>query len=480
MNIALAKFLLILLLLLPPLFFLRKVTAPAYPILGADPLEVTILEDHRDALQHWVSEGVRNAVLVNIDAHDDLKKVSTEHIAVLKALCQGKESKQACKNTDDAGPPVTNADFIHAAAKLEVLSSVYWVIPNTYGIFSNDGSTLTALLRSYGFPDEDIVTFSRKGACFAGTTDGIPITICDAANLPQLDEPVLLSFDTDYFPQLIGNKNLRIINAVRETFKTLAGKELQIRDATVAFSVNGGFLSTGYRWIGELVIDILRNPSIIAQKELPPRYTFLQRIDLLFIMERYREVLDEVSPLIAREGADPTLFIYAARASGGLGLTKDSFRYAEKACMSEKSYCYGLPEIGITLLDQGKLGVAERFFTRGYDLCTGMDHGQFRLAMALKDSGRYEDAIKYFKFFRDCYGSFPVDFYIADTFLLMKDEASALKFFESGRKAAIKNPESLVRFGDRRIIEKAAAFYATKEYRDYASELRKILDSHPN
>ena len=171
------------------------------------------------------------------------------------------------------------------------------------------------------------------------------------------------------------------------------------------------------------------------------------------------------------------MYAYAAKAYQGLGRLDESLRCAETACVAERRYCQCLPELGTVVLEKSGLDSAERFFLRGYELSPDMDQGQFRYAMALKACGRHDDAIRYFSVFRACYGPFPADFYIGETFLLKGDEQSALTFYDRGRAELARNPFALAGFGDHGAIEKAATFYDRKGYGAHASELRNSLKS---
>lgn len=472
-------YLLLFALCLPSLFFVRKAYMLSYPVLGTDGLkDVRLIEDHRDAMAMWLQKGVRNAVLVNIDAHDDLKRVPPDEIEKMRQGCL-REPLELSGSNDGCAPPGNN-NFIYIAAKLGIVKKVIWVIPSSYDLFSDSGTRLGALLKMYGFTDQDILTFTPKGRSFTGTVDGVPVTICDIASLPKIRDPVLLTLDVDYFPAMVNDASFVITKSVTDTFKALFAKGYEIKDATVAYSVNGSFLSTCYRWVGDLSVDILRDPALLSQNELPVRYLFLQRADMLLVMKRYQELLQHTSIYLENQGTDPSVYIYAAQAQQGLGNTSESFRLAEKACMAEKDYCYGLPELGGILLQQYDLNMAEKFFARGYALCPDMDHGQFPLAMALRKSGRHDDAIRYFQAFRNCYGSFPVDFYIAETYLMKGDEKSALAYYDSGRRALAKNAALLSGFGDFKTLEKAAEFYERKGHVMQAAELRKIAATATN
>jgi hypothetical protein len=446
-----------------------------YPVLGREMIaNVTSLEDHRDALAHWYGKGFRNAVLMNIDAHDDMKKIPPWQMAHVKLACRQQEGASGA--TRKPGHPLANGNFIHAAAKMGIIKRVIWVVPSSYDLFSDPANRLQGLLTSYGFSDEDIGTFRLGKGSFSGTVDGIPLAICDSRSLPDLKEPILLSIDVDFFPTMLDDYKLTITDALKQTFSDLSGKGYAIMDATVAYSVNGGYLDSCRRWVGELIIDAVRIPSLLSRPRLPERYVFLQRTDLLMQMKRYRELLMKL-PEVPPGETDPALLLYGAKAYQGMAKLDKAFHYAEMACLRDNRYCGGLPELGLSILEKGEISQAERFFLRGYELSPEMDNGQFRLAMALKKAGRYDKAIDYFRVFRKCYGPFPVDFYLAETCMLKGDDISARKYYDSGREELVGNPSALNGFGDMATLAKGAAFYDSKEETKYALQIRQLLQA---
>lgn len=432
-----------------------------YPVLGSDMiLAVQVMEDHKDALAHWQDIGVKGSVLVNIDAHDDMRRLPVGELTTLKSQSGDLNGRQDSVGADqEKYPGVSNGNFIQSAAREGIVKKVVWVVPDTFELFSDSGQRLVALLKKYGFADSDISTFKRKNQGFAGLVDGVPLLVCDIGSLPDLKEPVLLTIDMDYFPEMIRAKRSAITAGLKNTFIALSHKKYKVRDVTIAYSINGGFLDCRYRWTGELVADILRVPGILSQKELPYRYSYLQNIDHLLLSRQYRELLQEFSLFQLKGGSDPNLFLYAATACLELGQLQKAFQYAEKACLADNGYCYGLADLGTRLLDMKNIAAAERFFLRGYELSPTMDLGQFRLGMTLKKTGNFTEALKYFKVFRENYGPFPIDFYIAETYLLKGDKLSALNYYDSGRSEIIKNPSLLDRFGDYAVIDKYAALY---------------------
>ncbi|HWR59517.1 MAG TPA: hypothetical protein VN328_11580 [Thermodesulfovibrionales bacterium] len=458
------------------LLSMRKSDVTNHPVLGLDRLDVEILEDHNATLEHWIQKGIRSAVLVNIDAHDDMKRISVKETERLSsAYQQRKMAPLTAGNKQFKNFPVTNSNFIRAAAKLGIVSRVYWVVPSTYNLFSDSGNQLVSLLNMYGFPYQDIKTFRMEEGCFIGNSDGIPLSICQIERLPDISEPILLTVDVDFFQEMNNAFGHKFTNSVNQTLSALFKKGYSIRDATVAYSVSGGFLSASHRWVGEMVIDSLRQPGMISQSNLPDYYSVMQRADILLVMKRYDELLNYLLPFADKYGNRPSIPMYLARAYYERGEIERSFHYGEKACLIDKNYCYGLSELGEMILARQGLSSAEKFLARGYSIFPEMDHGQFSYAMALMKSGRYEKAIEYFSVFRNVYGPFPVDFYLAETYLLKRDEASALKYYDTARSELLANPYAIAAFGDVGAIKRAVEFYEKRGYSSHASELKSVM-----
>lgn len=445
--------------------------------------DVKVMEDHKEALDHWIKKGFRDAVLVSIDAHDDIQMLSTEKMNRLKDVYQKTVRSGVSDNNfmeiESTLPLVTNGNFINAAVKLGIIKKVVWIVPSTYRLLQGNRIQLESLLKTYGFPDKDIDTFQMKNGCFSGIAFEVPLDICDVNTLPYLNEPVLLSIDVDFFPPSVTDYDHNIAKSVKHMVKALFNNGYTIRDTVVAYSVNGGFLSTNHRWVGDLTVDLLRSPEMRAQPELTKKYSVLQTADLLLSMHRYKDLLDYLLPYLKGDEENPAITMYVAKAYYELGEIDKSFAYAKKVCIAENNYCYGLPEIGSSVMNDHGLESSARFFIHGYEMCPKMDYSQFRFALNLKESGRYNEAIKYFKIFKKFHGPFPTDFYIAEAYLLKGDESSAMQYFDSGKSALLKDPSALTSFGDPKVIKKAVRFYKENDLKHFAEELINIMEYTP-
>jgi hypothetical protein len=123
---------------------------------------VLLIENHSDVLVHWVRTGVRNAVVVNVDAHDDCNSISPEKAGKLRRLLADGDIAAIPKLR---GPVflTVDADIIPTFAAYrcineveavlliaKTLRAVPWDVVHASVCFSVDGGFLPVRLRWVG------------------------------------------------------------------------------------------------------------------------------------------------------------------------------------------------------------------------------------------------------------------------------------------------------------------------------------------
>jgi len=446
-----------------------------YPVLGRDAIEnVAFFENHSEALVQWAKKGIRNAVLVNIDTHDDIRWMPAEKIEKLKCLCE-KKDWAAIKEVDSVGDEslFNIGNFIYAATKLRIIKEVYWIIPFAYFSKADTKNPLKKFLRTYNFSEKDIKTFRIKDGCFCGSFHEIPLNICGIEALPDIKKPLILSIDVDFFSPMAREYGLNKMSGIKVLFDALYKKKYKIQDALIAYSVNGGYLSAINRWIGDQSAEVLRKPDMIYGTP-PELWTVRQNADIYYEGNKADLLFELTERYLEKYQNEPSLMMYTAFAYYGTGNFERAFDCAKKACLINPGYCFGLADIGQCLIDADRLPDAVKFFESAYSFCPGMNYRQKGFANALRKAGRYREALKYYETYRSKNSSFPVDFLMGETFLLMGDEESALKHFNRGRKYLEIDHYAFVKYRiDADAILSAIEFYEKRGFSEYAGELKK-------
>lgn len=387
-------------------------------VLGTQPIRnIRAVEVHSDILVRWAKEGVRDAVVVHIDAHDDIRAIAEPKLEKLRELMQKKDWQGFARANTMADHGLYDAgNFLYAGARLGIIREVYWVIPFPLFIPKDAVAWLQNLLRFCSFSENDIATFSLRNGCFSGKYHGIPLTICGIENLPDIKKPVILSIDVDYFPQFARTYSSTLAEGVRSLFSACLAKGYRVRDTVISYSISGGFLKPKHRWVGELIAQILQKPAMVSSSSIPARFAALQEIDIEIQRGAFAEALDRINAGLSNRN-DPAFKLYQSEALLGSGQTDAALSSAAAACQQDKAYCYGLPQLGLVLVEQGRDRDAVRFFSLGYEKNRSMDFGQMQYGAALATLGRKEDALAAFNEYRALHGSFPIDFMITAVYI---------------------------------------------------------------
>lgn len=433
------------------------------PVLGVDRLtEGTVVESHADALPHWVQSGFRGAVLLHIDAHDDLRSVGAEKIAALNDLRErGDFPALTAAGRGGTDALFNEGNFVRAAAALGIVREVVWVVPFTYSKDAAAGDWLKGYLGKVGFSAPDIGTFRPEGGCYRGVAGALPVTICAQERLPKIVAPVLLSLDVAFLPSAARYRGITLLTEIRALAVALRDARYTLRDAVVAYSVQGGSVPVALRWAGEAMVDILRDPSLALQQEPPERWNALQQLTLLKAGGRAKEgeMMNVALSLLERQPHDPALLLFAAEAAVGHGGAGAALAYAEQACKVNRGYCVGLREVGLQLLERGAVVEAEKFFAAGETLLPGMVYGLFDEGILWARAGRPAAAVATFEKLIAREGAFPGAFLVGAVHVASGNRAAARISYDAALAALAQPYVSVAREELAAAIREAAVFY---------------------
>jgi len=441
------------------------------PVLGKNPItETLVVEDHGQVLAYWAEQGVRDAVLINIDTHDDIRWVPATKINALRDIYSLRDwtgFKEADSVADRGLYNIGN--WIYAGARLGMFREVYWVIPNNFFSQENPENQLRSFLLSNKFSVQDVETFKMQNNQFRGSLQGIPIIVCGLESLPEIKGPLILSIDTDFFPGYSDNYKASYLKSLHNMFSALRTRNYRIQNAVVSYSVNGDYLPPHLRWIGDAVAMFLSNPGALDE---PPseRLTLLQQIDNAYRAVSFGEMLKFTQHYFSRY-PEASLMLYKAYAYMLQGYPEKALAAAMESCSADKRYCAGLPYIGSLYFIDGQCSEAEKFFRAGYSADPELRNGLYRFAHCLRDLGKFNEALAYYKKDVLMNGSFPTDFLIFQTYLMSGELPEASIALENAISGLSRNPYAEV------VNNKAAnAIYAAIDYCDN-NDLTKMAES---
>jgi hypothetical protein len=397
----------------------------ALPVLGSDPIaNPLIVEDHSQALAYWAERGVRGAVLMNFDTHDDVHWIPDAKIDALRELYRRRDWKGFREADSLADEGLYNiGNWIYAGARLGVFKKAYWVIPYKYLAEGASESRMRQFLKYRGFSPEDVQTFTLRDNQFQGSFQGIPFILCGVEALPVITEPLLLSIDADFFPTYSTEHRAASLTALHDAFSALFRMHYRLEDSVVDYSINGDFLHPHLRWIGDVAAAILRKPASIDD---PPaeQLLLLQQIDNAYRSNDPEEMLALAEPYLSLHPL-PSLLLYKAYAHAMQGDDDKAYAAAMESCRADKLYCSGAIYIGADYASKGRHAKAERFFRGGFAVNPDMKYGYFEFANSLRKLGKLRESIIYYQKDDKVGGSAYADFMIVETYLLLGDRQAA-------------------------------------------------------
>jgi tetratricopeptide (TPR) repeat protein len=458
--------------------------APAVlPILGVDPLpQGLIVENHQDALAHWVERGLAGAVLLHIDADDGLRAVAGESLAELKGLASRRDFAGLAKaGRAGEGRRYDAGSFVRIAAGLGIVREVVWITPLTLRDVEDGEKLLKDYLGGASFSPQDRATFRLVDGCQRGRAGATPVSLCSQERLPAIHDPVLLSIDTTFFPHAAGRRGITLPTEARQLFLALRTARYAVLDAVFAFSVQEGDLPPDLRWVGDMAVQVLQNPAVVLADNPPERWGALQVLSA-FDSSGQQEQMGMLGFALAhleKQPHDPAFLLYAAEATDRHGGGERALAYAEEACRMDRGYCVGLREVGLRFLERGDVETGLSFFAAGEKLLPGMVYGRLDLAIALMKLGKAAEALAALEKVRESDGVFPSAFLVGAVQLSQGDRSAARRSFDAGL-AWVERQTYLpvARQEVAQVIALAAAFYREEGLQPQAERLEKDTRLH--
>jgi len=450
-----------------------------YPVIGTDPVnDIGIVEDHSEALVRWLNKGVREAVLINIDTHDDIRFISEENIQRIKWLVEKEIWRELEKYRDTGYQRLYGiGNFIYAAARLGIVNRVFWIIPFDYLKRDNASELLTNMLYTYRFFPVDISTFQLKDGCFNGTVRGIPFSICDLESLPVMNKPVLISIDADYLPVATKTYRKNYLTMVSYMINTMKNKHIIVKDVVISYSINGTYLSVVSKWVGDLVGEVISNPFIFNGGFKGRWLVYQNAQDMLDnnMLNMLNIYLESQLPYYKN---DPVLNLYMATDLIGLKKIKRAKEFALRSCEIDRSYCAGLVHLAVILAAEGQIDKSVEFYNEYLKRNRNQFYGLVELGLLYYQKGKYDLAKKVFLHYSERMGFYPTGFVIGALHLKRGDTEGAGKLFDMAMADA---RDSLYISTNNEIIsdaiERAITFYRTKGELKNVKFLEHILAS---
>ena len=228
---------------------------------------VYLMENHCHALPAWHREGVSNATLVHVDAHDDCRPVSSSKTERIRQLLESKDYSSLFNESDtwaflslrkrSSDLLYDLGNFIFPAMELGIVSNVYWVVPQPL-ITDLDRLTLAALMMK-SLDGSAITETQFPAGGFELEWKGRLFRILTYEDLPDLPAGCLLDIDIDVFafPRAMTEDHLvaQVNRNPDDVLRYVRDKVPEPEAVTISASVWGGYLPLMLRFLADASFD---------------------------------------------------------------------------------------------------------------------------------------------------------------------------------------------------------------------------------
>jgi tetratricopeptide (TPR) repeat protein len=347
------------------------------PRAGIDPLgNVHVMENHDQAWHLWRAGGLKNRVLVHVDAHHDMWWI------------------------DDTGP-ITIANFICAALKEDIVREMYWVVPD--GALKNAAARrallrqVKSVARSYK-ADRRLIRVTP--ASITADIIGRKLTVCTMSSLHLTGESVLLDIDVDYLviPQVARNRPETHSDPPwcwpADLLEGMTRAALRSDFVTISYSIEGCYTPLPWKYLGDELAMRLSRPgddgAVAGFDRLRRAATLMQRGDL---EEAERGCL-EAAALLPQSAAP---HYHLALLYAKLERVEEAQRHYREARELDPSYATGFNTLGLHYLWHKQYSQARTEFQRALLLNPLDGHACIGMARLAGRRKQWGSAIAWFR-----------------------------------------------------------------------------------
>jgi tetratricopeptide (TPR) repeat protein len=401
---------------------------------------VLLVEDHSDVLVPWIQTGVRGAVVVNVDAHDDCLPITEENISKLRHFFAAGDLAAIRRANGVADSGLYNiADFITAAYGLGIAREALWAAP-------------------------------MPGALSKVYTH-LPFRVCliDSISALRLQGPVLLTVDADVVDHFASYRCINEVEAVRRIAGALRAVPWDVKHVSVCFSCEGGYLPINIRWVANAMVEALEGKDLSRPQAPWPTLVKVEdwRRSLL-----PRDLVKRVRPLVQKQPKDPWLRVYLADALFRADSVSGALAEGKMAARLDPGCCRILPEIGGQLACAGRLDEAERFLAAAPSVVNS--GAELALAQGQERAGHTAKAIAHYSRMSKQAANYSVDLLIGYGYERLGDTTQARQHYLRAVALLAKPVSEMAGFADLTVSAAAAVhFLRVNGYQTQAEALRK-------
>lgn len=327
-----------------------------------------LFEEHGEVLNFWNEQNLQNEIVLVLDQHLDIKKITSFNLArIEKARNQQKSLLPLHKDVhfrDNEKFAYGIDNFLYAAGHFQMTPEIYWIYPTETPL------TMAQLGHIFWSNLELIADYGQQIlSTFEYTSDSVKANINNmTVHMTTLDRilkrtfsKVVIDVDLDYFYNLDSKKLLKnFLTIALPQLKQLIEQNTLAAPLTFSYSCISGYLPQQFRWIGQKIADDLGVHLINQSYFQPPQSQFWLYItgEKTINKEIYEEAADYLTTF---GGAGQSIqSLWALQ----LGLISKAINHYFLAREAQDYATIAAFKIALFFMKQKDYAIAEQWFER--------------------------------------------------------------------------------------------------------------------
>ncbi len=381
-------------------------------LVGVEPIEqIVMMENHDDAYYAWQKAGLRDRIVVHVDAHIDFGWMPERDLAELLQVRSLRElEEQSAKPSlwNFSGVTIGNlinvGNYLNPALREGIVRSMYWVAPDGFFRTPQQRKRLEKMLDTLGKTHPQAYEkIARAGQALRAKIYGKPLTVCPLSDLPEFEETVLLDIDTDFL----------VIDSMSASYPyaepleaspwiwpdklvaKLHERRLRTDFVTIAYSVEGGYTPLGCKYLGDDLARLLRDPSSSISDR---RIMSLKRESALQTQEKkLSEARHALMHGLARDSQDASIHYQLAQLFYKDQRLDDARAHYKQAAALDPSYRNAYNNFGPVYFKLGRLADSEGEYRKALTLDPDDADASYGLADLCAAQRRWHEAIHHYR-----------------------------------------------------------------------------------
>lgn len=349
------------------------VPATEEALVGVEPVRrIVLMEDHDQAYHAWKEAGLKDRMVVHVDPHIDfawLPEKDPEELLKVESLRELEEqsSEAALWNLTSRTRKelIGIGNYLNPALREGIIRGICWVVPDGFFETREQRKELHEIVADLGkSPPRTLEKIAWTSESLTAEIYGKPVVVCTLSGLPEFDESILLDLDTDFMVISSISRCYPYADFLEtkpwiwpeELLARLGRPGLRTDFVTIAYSVEGGYTPLAYKYLGDELATLLKDPVSGNHREI---MALRRQAALLQEEQRFKAAGQQYERVLDSHSDDPSTHYRLAQIYFELGHANQGQDHFRQAVALDSSYRTQYNNLGPVYFNLGRFAESE-------------------------------------------------------------------------------------------------------------------------